>query len=57
VREARPGEYVVDTPATPELIAALTAWLRDRGVILGDLRAGRSSLEEVFLRLTSEERA
>jgi ABC-2 type transport system ATP-binding protein len=56
VREARPGEYVVDTPATPELIAALTAWLRDRGVTLGDLRAGRSSLEEVFLRLTSEER-
>jgi ABC-2 type transport system ATP-binding protein len=57
VREARPGEYVVDAPATPELIAALAAWLRDRDVTLGDLRAGRSSLEEVFLRLTTEERA
>lgn len=57
VREARPGEYVVDTAATPEVIATLTAWLRDRGVTLGNLRAGRSSLEEVFLRLTSEDRA
>jgi ABC-2 type transport system ATP-binding protein len=57
VSEPRPGEYVVDAPATPELIAALAAWLRDRDVTLGDLRAGRSSLEEVFLRLTSEDRA
>jgi ABC-2 type transport system ATP-binding protein len=55
VREPRPGEYVVDAPATPELVAVLAAWLRDRDVTLGDLRAGRSSLEDVFLRLTSEE--
>jgi ABC-2 type transport system ATP-binding protein len=57
VNEPRPGAYVVGAPATPELVAALTAWLRDRGVTLGDLQAGRRSLEEVFLRLTSEERA
>jgi ABC-2 type transport system ATP-binding protein len=55
VREPRPGDYVVDSPATPELVAALAVWLRDRDVTLGDLRAGRSSLEEVFLRLTSED--
>jgi ABC-2 type transport system ATP-binding protein len=54
VREHRPGEYVIDVPATPELVAALAVWLRDREVTLGDLRAGRSSLEDVFLRLTSE---
>jgi ABC-2 type transport system ATP-binding protein len=56
VREPRPGEYVLDVAATPELIAGLAGWLRDRGVTLGDLHAGRGSLEEVFLRLTSEER-
>jgi hypothetical protein len=42
--------------ATPVLIASLAAWLRDRDVTLGDLHAGRGSLEEVFLRLTSEDR-
>ena len=52
VREPRPGEYVIDAPATPELVAALAVWLRDSDVTMGDLRAGRSSLEEVFLRLT-----
>jgi ABC-2 type transport system ATP-binding protein len=56
VREPRPGDYVVDVPATPELIATLAAWLRDRDVTLGELHAGRGSLEEVFLRLTSEDR-
>ena len=54
VAEPKPGEYVVHAAPTPELVAALTAWLRDRGVALGDLRAGRRSLEEVFLQLTSE---
>ena len=56
VREPRPGDYVVDVAATPVLIASLAAWLRDRDVTLGDLHAGRGSLEEVFLRLTSEDR-
>ncbi len=56
VREPRRGEYVVDAAASPGLIAALAGWLRDRDVTLGELRAGRRSLEEVFLRLTSEER-
>ena len=50
------GGYVVDAAATPVLIASLASWLRDRDVTLGDLHAGRGSLEEVFLRLTSEDR-
>ena len=54
VVESRPGEYVVHAASSPELVAALTAWLRDQGVALGDLRAGRRSLEEVFLQVTSE---
>ena len=56
VRETRPGDYVVESDATPELVAALTAWLADRGVLVSELRAGRRSLEDVFLRLTSEGR-
>jgi ABC-2 type transport system ATP-binding protein len=54
VIESKPGVYVVHAAPSPELVAALTAWLRDHGVALGDLRAGRRSLEEVFLQVTSE---
>ncbi|HMF84670.1 MAG TPA: ABC transporter ATP-binding protein [Acidimicrobiia bacterium] len=56
VREPRAGEYVLDVAATPDLIADLAGWLRDRDVTLGELHAGRGSLEDVFLRLTSEDR-
>jgi ABC-2 type transport system ATP-binding protein len=52
VTEPRPGEYVVAADATPARIAEVAAWLRDHDVRLGELRAGRQSLEEVFLRLT-----
>jgi ABC-2 type transport system ATP-binding protein len=53
VTEERPGEYRVDTEATPAAVAALTAWLADHELPLADLRAGRHSLEDVFLRLTA----
>ncbi len=55
VREIRPGDYLIETAATPELIALLATWLRDQGVLLSELRAGRRSLEDVFLRLTGVE--
>jgi ABC-2 type transport system ATP-binding protein len=54
VNEERPGRYVIASTATPEIVAALTAWLLARGEALGDLQAGRRSLEEVFLRLTGD---
>lgn len=52
VVEERPGEYHVDAAGTPALIAALTGWLAEHDLPLADLRAGRESLEDVFLRLT-----
>jgi ABC-2 type transport system ATP-binding protein len=52
VIEERPGEYVVATAPTPSTVAALTAWLAEHDLPLADLRAGRQSLEDVFLRLT-----
>ncbi|MBW3577664.1 MAG: ABC transporter ATP-binding protein [Actinobacteria bacterium] len=54
VEEERPGRYVVHAPGTPELIARLTAWLHAHDLPLGDLQAGRRTLEDVFLRLTAE---
>ena len=49
-----PGEYLVRTPPTPTAIASLTAWLAEHDLPLADLRAGRKSLEDVFLALTAE---
>ena len=53
VVEEQPGEYLVDAAGSPSLVAALTAWLAEHDLALADLRAGRQSLEDVFLRLTS----
>ena len=51
-REVAPGEYVVDADPSPANVAQLTAWLAHHDLPLGDLRAGRQRLEDVFLRLT-----
>lgn len=52
VSEVSPGEYRVATAGTPAVVAALTAWLAEQDQPLGDLRVGRQTLEDVFLRLT-----
>ena len=52
VTEDSPGEYRVATTPSPQTVAALTAWLAEHDLPLADLRAGRQSLEDVFLRLT-----
>ena len=54
VIEERPGEYRADAAPTPAAVARLTAWLADRDLALADLRAGRQTLEDVFLRLVAE---
>lgn len=53
--EVRPGSYLLETAAAPALLAELTAWLRDQGVTLSELRVGHGSLEDLFLRLTGAE--
>jgi len=52
VDEVTPGEYRVAAAATPATVAAVTAWLADHDLALLDLRAGRASLHDVFVRLT-----
>ena len=51
-----PDEYVIDAPPHPRLMAQLTAWLAEQGHPLTDLRAGAQRLEDVFRRLTGEQR-
>jgi len=54
VVEVAPGDYVVAAPPAPATVAALTAWLAEHDLPLGDLRAGRQRLEDVYLRLTGQ---
>lgn len=55
VVEETPGEYSVAAASTPRLVADLAAWLAEHDLPLADLRAGRQRLEDVFLRLTTED--
>ena len=40
---------------TPDLVADIAIWLRDKGYGLTELRTERATLEEVFLALTRDE--
>jgi ABC-2 type transport system ATP-binding protein len=54
VVETTPGEYVVAREGDPATVAQLAAWLAEHDLALGDLRARRQRLEDVFVRLTEE---
>ena len=54
VVETSPGRYVVEAAADPHLLAAVTAWCAERGVLAEDMNVVRRSLEDVFLELTGE---
>jgi ABC-2 type transport system ATP-binding protein len=49
VREVGPGEYVVDGVLDPQLLAIVTSWCADRGVMP---EVDKRTLEDVFLELT-----
>jgi ABC-2 type transport system ATP-binding protein len=55
VVEERPGRYLVTGEVSPQLLAALTAWCAEQGVLAEDLAVQRRSLEDVFLELTGQE--
>jgi ABC-2 type transport system ATP-binding protein len=55
VSEPQPGQYLVEGPVDPQLLAAVTAWCAGAGVLAEDLRIQRRSLEDVFLDLTGRE--
>ena len=49
------GEYELQSNDVPSLLVELTTCLRTLGVGVQEIRTGRSTLEETFLRLTGEE--
>jgi ABC-2 type transport system ATP-binding protein len=50
--ETEPGVYTVTGPVDPSTVAAVTAWLADRGVLARSVATGSRTLEDVFLDLT-----
>ncbi|MGD0065624.1 MAG: ABC transporter ATP-binding protein [Streptosporangiaceae bacterium] len=56
-KESPAGHYVIEVPGTvdPLLLAAVTAWCAERGVLASSLRVESRTLEDVFLELTGED--
>jgi len=55
VRAVRPGWYALQAPNEPATVARLALWLERHDVRIGELRSGRRTLEDVFLRLTADD--
>lgn len=54
-RETSPGVYTLDSGDPRELLVQLATLLRDTKVDVSEIRIGRSTLEDVFIRLTGKE--
>jgi ABC-2 type transport system ATP-binding protein len=57
-KESPAGHYLIEVPGRsvePALLAAVTAWCADRGVLPSSLRIESRTLEDVFLELTGRE--
>jgi len=56
-KESPAGHYVIEVPGAvdPRLLAAVTAWCAERGVLATSLRIESRTLEDVFLELTGKE--
>ena len=55
VTEPEPGEYLVATAATPATVARIAEWMAGQQIMVGEIRAGRHRLADVFERLTRAE--
>jgi ABC-2 type transport system ATP-binding protein len=57
VKESPAGHYVLEVHGAvdPLLLAAVTAWCAERGVLANSLRIESRTLEDVFLELTGKE--
>jgi ABC-2 type transport system ATP-binding protein len=56
-KESPAGHYMVERPEgiDPQLIAAVTAWCAERGVLAAKLQIESRTLEDVFLELTGRD--
>jgi ABC-2 type transport system ATP-binding protein len=48
VHEQRPGDYVVSGHPTPELLAIVTHWCAEQGVVATSIRMGTQNLADVY---------
>ncbi|WP_447003105.1 ABC transporter ATP-binding protein [Saccharothrix isguenensis] len=55
VREASRGTYLVQGHIDPQVLATVTSWCAQQGVLAEELTVARRSLEDVFLELTGRE--
>lgn len=53
--EVSPGEYLVEGPVDPQVVATVTGWCAKLDVLATNLRVERRSLEDVFLELTGRQ--
>ena len=54
-KESPDGQYLLEGPVDPQLLATVTAWCATHGVLAQDLKVEQKSLEDVFLDLTGRE--
>jgi ABC-2 type transport system ATP-binding protein len=56
-KESPAGHYVIEVPdgVSPQLLASVTAWCAEHGVLPTSLRIESRTLEDVFLELTGKE--
>jgi ABC-2 type transport system ATP-binding protein len=54
VEEPRPGSYIVHGPPSPQVMAAITAWCAQQGVMATDLAVGCRTLEQIVIDAGSE---
>jgi ABC-2 type transport system ATP-binding protein len=50
--EVTPGEYLVEGPVDPQVLATVTAWCARIDALATDMRVEQRSLEDLFLELT-----
>jgi ABC-2 type transport system ATP-binding protein len=57
VKESPAGAYLVELPGgiDPQVVATVTAWCAEQGVLARNLRFDARTLEDVFLELTGKE--
>ncbi|HKR69608.1 MAG TPA: ABC transporter ATP-binding protein [Streptosporangiaceae bacterium] len=57
VKESPAGAYLVELPSgvDPQVVATVTAWCAEQGVLAKNLRIESRTLEDVFLELTGRE--
>ena len=53
--ELTPGSYLIEGPVDPQLLATVTTWCAQSGVLPENLSVERRTLEDVFLELTGRD--